>query len=113
GMVPVGEARAMLSNASRLLGERGVLTDNDIERVQIDTLQSQLQTLLSKITGLPDDQQVPVENYRTLINAISKSKQAMGQAVQTRLGAIGQSYLTYGARPEVVDQVINKNYMPR
>lgn len=113
GQVPVGEARAMLSNASRLLGERGVLTDSDIERVQINTLQSQLQSLMAKISGQPDNQRVPVENYRSLINAISQSKQAMGAAVQQRLNAIGQSYKTYGARPEVVDTVINQNYLPR
>lgn len=112
GMVDYARVTQALANASRLMGERGVLTDQDIDRVQRKTIDSQIATLQGWITSNPS-QPVPASIVAPLAAAIQDGKRSMQSLMQKRLNGLKDSYVNgYGMRPEVGETVVNQVYGP-
>jgi hypothetical protein len=113
GMVDIARVTQALSQASRLMGERGVLTDQDIERVHKQTIDQKVAEITGYLTSHPS-QPVPQEIVAPLKAAIEDGKRSMTKIAQSKLQTLRDSYVNgYGLRPEVGDTVVNQVYVPQ
>lgn len=113
GNVDIARVTQALSQASRLMGERGVLTDQDIERVHKSTIDQRVAEIQGWITSNPS-QPVPARIVAPLAAAIQDGKASMQRLMQARLNTLRDAYVKgYGMRPEVGDTVVNQVYLPQ
>lgn len=112
GNVDYGRVTQALSLASRLMGEKGVLTDQDIDRVQRRTIDTHVANIQSWISNNPS-QKIPAQIVAPLRQAIEDGKRSMQLLTQSRLQALQNAYVQgYGMRPEVGQTVVQGVYMP-
>lgn len=113
GMVDIARITQALSQASRLMGERGVLTDQDIERVHKMTISQQIAGIEGYMSDHPS-QPVPASIVAPLRAAIEDGKRSMQMLSTKKLEALKNAYVNgYGMRPEVGEIVVNQVYKPQ
>lgn len=108
GNINVQRLHQALSNASRLLGEKGVLTDQDIARVQQPTLDM----YAAKLSGLAGDPSatIPAAQVAPLIRAIQEGSASWQNSLQRKLSATGETAKAMGLNPQFADHVTKTIY---
>lgn len=101
GMISAAQLKQSLSNASRTLGEKGVLTDQDISRVQIRSIDAMLADLQMRF-GDPNAK-IPYEQVKPLLASIQNGKNAWTGAMQKRVDTTRRMYTMGGMSPEIAD----------
>lgn len=108
GRVNAQRVKMALSNAARLMGEKGVLTDQDIGRVQMQTL-DQLAAQAENFVRGPEGT-IPAEYVNQLRAAITDGKAAWGGAAQRKLRATRDTYVAGGLDPNLASEVVDSIY---
>lgn len=108
GMVNAQRVKMALSNAARLMGEKGVLTDQDILRVQGKYLQQKVAEMENFFQG--PEATIPVEYVAQLKRAIEEGKASVQQATKNKVNATKETYLAMGLDPEFSNKVADNVY---
>lgn len=108
GGINVQRLTQALSNSSRLLGEKGVLTDQDISRVQKNTFDMYL-AQLSALAGDPSAT-VPASQVAPLIRAIQEGQAAWQNSLQKKLATTNETYQAMGLNPAFTNKVAQDIY---
>lgn len=108
GRVNAQRVKMALSNAARLMGEKGVLTDQDIGRVQMQTLDSLAAQAQNFVTG--PEGTIPAEYVNQLRQAITDGKASWGLAAKKKLNATRDTYIAGGLDPGIASQVTDTIY---
>lgn len=109
GRVNAQRVKMAISNAARLMGEKGVLTDQDILRVQGNSMAQRAAELENFIKG-DVNATLPVEAISQIKRAIEEGKAAQQQAVRNKINATRDTYTAMGADPQFVSQVADQIY---
>jgi hypothetical protein len=108
GQINAQRLQMALSNAARLMGEKGVLTDQDIGRIQAQTLDSMLAKVSNFATG--PTATIPAEYTEQLKAAINDGKKSWEGALNKKLSATKNSFVAYGLQPVVANYVVDNVY---
>lgn len=108
GNVNAQRVKMALSDAARMMGEKGVLTDNDILRVQAKTLEGVAADVANFVTG--PDATIPASYVGQLANAIQAGKQAVTDAAQKNVSRTKDTYTALGLSPDLANQVADTIY---
>jgi hypothetical protein len=108
GMVNAQRVQQALSNASRLLGEKGVLTDQDLARIQKNTVDM----YLAQFAAFANDPsgKVPVAQIAPLVQAIQDGQVAWQNSLQKKLQSTGEGYQALGVNPQLVNKFTQDIY---
>lgn len=111
GNVDFGRVRLATSNAARSMGEKGPLTEGDIERV----VQRSLSTEIARVEAFLDsnpNKPVPASVVAPLKAAIADGKRSMQKIMDMKLKGLSDSYQAMGLRPEIAQGVVGNVYSP-
>ena len=111
GMVSAGAIGTVKSFAARALGEKGVLTDQDIARVIPAALEARIAGLESYLTGDPN-QKIPATIVGPLTEALRNAKQAVGEVSQKRLHSAYQAYQARGGDVQTGQAIVGSYLDP-
>lgn len=108
GEINAARLQMALSNAARLMGEKGVLTDQDIGRIQQKSLETMANQVANFATG--PNATIPEKYVMPLKQAIAAGKASWINAAKTRIGTTKETYKAIGMQPELADKIADDVY---